>query len=165
MLKEKNYLFSRLNQLLDFLLIVAAFFAALWTRNALLVPNFFPHEPIIHVREHHWLIWIMGPLIILTQMTLGVYNSQRMSSASRLFARIVLSVLAAAVLTTGIVVALGILAGTGLGVISKPQIFYFALWVTLLLMWKATLVKRFFLPCAGVASTPGTCSWPAVALS
>jgi hypothetical protein len=151
MLKEKNYLFSRLNQLLDFLVIVVAFFVALSSRNALLVPNFFPTAPIIHLAQHHWLIWIMAPVIIIGQMTLGIYNSQRLQSASRLFAPIALCTLVGVVVGLVAVFGVGFLVGTELQMISKPQIVYFGLWIAFLLMVKAVVVKRFFLPSVAAA--------------
>ncbi|MBN1476663.1 hypothetical protein JXA47_07920 [Candidatus Sumerlaeota bacterium] len=141
MLKEKNYLFSRLNQLLDVLVVIAAFFVSLWSRNALLVPNFFPTEPIIAVNQHHWLIWIMAVVVLVMQGLLGVYNSQRLRGARHLIIPIGVSCLVAAVVALGLTVV-----GPGLRIISKPQVIYMALWMFLLLVIKAALIKRFFLP-------------------
>jgi hypothetical protein len=141
MLKEKNYLFFRLNQLLDVLVVIAAFFVALWSRNALLVPNLFPTEPVIAVNPHHWLILIMAIVVLVMQGLLGVYNSQRLRGARHLIIPIGVSCLAAAIVALGLTVF-----GPGLRIISKPQVIYMALWVFILLMVKAALLKRFFLP-------------------
>jgi hypothetical protein len=141
MLKEKNYLFSRLNQLLDVLVVIVAFFMALWSRNALLVPNLFPTEPVIAVTPHHWLIWIMAVVILVMQGLLGVYNSQRLRGARHLILPIGVSCLAAAVIALGLTVV-----GPGLRIISKPQVIYMTLWVFALLVIKSALIKRFFLP-------------------
>lgn len=151
MLKEKNYLFQRLNQLLDLLLIVAAFFVALWTRNALVIPYLFPFEPIIDVRLHHWLIWIMAPVMILAQKYTGVYNSQRLRQPLDLLAPIAASALIASAVAAVFVIGIRRTLGTELQFISLPQIPWFGAWIVLLLMLKNLALRRFFLRSAAVA--------------
>jgi hypothetical protein len=153
MLKEKNYLFQRLNQLLDFLLIVVAFFVALWSRNRFVVPYIFPYEPIISADQHHWLLWIMAPVMILAQKYAGVYNSQRLRRPQDLFLPILGSAAIATAVAIVLVMGLARTVGPGLSIISLPQIPYFALWIVVLLMAKTIAMRRFFLPCAGEAST------------
>lgn len=146
MLKEKNYLFQRLNQLLDVLLIIVAFFAAHWARNTVIAPNFLPTLPVISVEQHHWLIWFMAALILLAQQRLGVYNSQRVRTTWETNRLILASVAMATAVTLGLV-----MVGPGLRIISKPQVVFLGLIVAALLLIKASLMKRFFLPSAAVA--------------
>lgn len=145
MLKEKNYLFQRLNQLIDLLLITVAFFVAVGLRNWILVPNFFPTYPIISLEGHHWLLWIMAPVMILTQMVLGIYNSQRMQRTSDLLMPIFIATIVTTAVGFGVVIGLGRTVVPGLAIISKPQIIFFALLILIFLSIKGIIMKRFFL--------------------
>jgi hypothetical protein len=165
MLKEKNYFFQRLNQLLDAVAIALAFLIALETRNRFLVPNLFPREPIIHIAGHHWLLWIMIPLMLLAQKYLGVYNSQRLRKPADLLLPITLSAIIASGVTGVLVIGLSRTVGPDLGIISLPQIPYFGLWVIALLMIKTAALRRFFLPSGAVASMCASSCWWAAGMS
>ena len=81
MLKEKNYVFSRLNQLLDLLVIGAAFFLALWTRNHIIAPNFLPELPVITFGNHHMLkaaTSTAGEIVALCGAVLNPYKEGKL---------------------------------------------------------------------------------------
>src|SRR4051794_8363936 len=82
MLKEHNYVFKRVNMVIDLVLTAGAVVIAHGLRNAVLAPYFFPEvfrEPA-HFRDYAWLAYTMPVFMVFFLRHYGYYQSQRIRS-------------------------------------------------------------------------------------
>ena len=104
MLREKAYIFGRVNALVDFLLGIAAFFIAYWLRVQILAPYFFPNLfRLATLRNQLWLLVLMPPLAVVALIFNGYYTSQRIRTTFEVLRTVVFSVVEAAVVSLIIV--------------------------------------------------------------
>ena len=89
MLKEKDYIFSRLNMLIDLFVAAAAFIAAHLLRNYILSPYFAPGllAPS-RFGQYAWLLLIFPPVTVIVLGFNGYYNSQRIRHTSQIMKKL-----------------------------------------------------------------------------
>lgn len=82
MLKEKDYVFSRLNMALDFATSALAVLSAHLLRNYILAPYFVPEifRYQSNLRDYWWLLIFLPILTVLLLQYYGYYRSQRVRS-------------------------------------------------------------------------------------
>lgn len=136
MLKEKAYIFGRINVLLDLALGAAAFFLAYSLRAHVLAPYFFPNlfRPTT-LSDQLWLLVLMPPLAVLALAYNGYYSSQRIRNDWEIFRTIAISVGEAAV------ASLAIIYFYKSNPVSRAQLLVMPV-VQLTLIWLKTVVAR-----------------------
>ena len=93
MLKEHQYVFNRINVVLDMALTAVSVWLAHVLRNAVLAPYFFPSLfPQPSSFSHYaWLTWALPPIMILFLRQNGYYESQRVRPLQFTFNSIIIS--------------------------------------------------------------------------
>ncbi len=104
MLKEKDYIFSRMNILMDISLAALAFLAAHILRNRILSPYIAPTllAPS-DFRHYAWLLFVFPPLTVIVLAFNGYYNSQRIIRTSETLKMLLVSSLEVTVLCLALV--------------------------------------------------------------
>ncbi len=138
MLKEKNYIFSRLNMLMDATLAALAFAAAHFLRNLVLSPWLFPNllAPS-RFRHYAWLLPVF-PVVTVAVLALNrAYDSQRVRDTSRIVRGLFVSSLEVMVVCLSIIYMI-----YKKDVVSRGQMVVAPALLFLLLSLKTVIVKR-----------------------
>lgn len=104
MLKEKSFILSRINALLDLALSVAAFYLAYGVYSYLLGPYFFPNllRPS-HISNHTAILILQPPLTVLMLLLNEHYASRRRLDGWQILRRCALSILEASLATLALI--------------------------------------------------------------
>lgn len=141
MLKERDYIFKRVNMLLDLVLAALAFLAAHLLKNGVLSPYIAPTmlrwSPLSH---YYWLLFLIPPLTVLTLHLNGYYEAQRIRKALDIIQIILVSVAE----TTLICVMIIYIIYKG-DIISRGQILLTPIMLVTLLLVKTFVVRRILL--------------------
>jgi len=138
MLKEKDYIFSRLNMLIDLGVAAFSFVAAHLLRNYVLSPYFAPTllAPS-NFRHYAWLMAVFPVIAIVVLALNGYYRSQRIRNTPEIVKTILVSSLEVAVISISLIYML-----YKKDVVSRGQMVLAPLLLFLFLSIKTAIVKR-----------------------
>jgi exopolysaccharide biosynthesis polyprenyl glycosylphosphotransferase len=99
MLKEHQYVFSRLSMLADVILTAISVLVAHWLRNAVLARYFFPtiFQAPTHLSDYLWLFWMLPFIMIAFLAHNKYYASQRVRTFEQTFSAVAFSAFETAV--------------------------------------------------------------------